>query len=168
MQKNKRPHRQKRDVLYFGLSGIPQYFVPQIRVQYNKSKLYLGKVTTAKEVADFIRKTYGKGQIELQEAYVILYLNAANEIIGYYKHTIGGITQSILDPRIVFSVAVTSLSTSIIISHNHPSGKVTPSPEDEQLTKQIQQAGMLLKIRLLDHVIVTKNDYYSFNDHNKL
>lgn len=168
IRKKARTYKQDKEILYFGLAGIPKNFVPEIKVRYNKGKVFLGKVTRSEEVATFIRKTYGDGEIELQEAFVILYLNTANEIIGYYKHTKGAIAATIVDTRIVFSVALQCLATSMILSHNHPSGNIQPSEADIRLTNKLEQAGELLEIRVLDHVIVTKNNYYSFADHGKL
>jgi DNA repair protein RadC len=166
--KKSRKYMPKQDVIYFGLAGIPKNFVPELKVRYNKGKLFLGKVTRSEEVATFIRKIYGDGEIELQEAFVILYLNTANEIIGYYKHTKGAIAATIVDTRIVFSVALQCLATRIILSHNHPSGNIQPSEADLHLTNKLEQAGELLEIRVLDHVIITKNNYYSFADHGKI
>lgn len=167
-KKNFTKYPQNQDVIYLGLAGIPKDFIPELKVRYNKGKLFLGKVTQASEVANFIRKIYGAGEIELQEAFVILYLNTANEIIGYYKHTKGAISATIVDTRIVFSVALKCLATKIILSHNHPSGNIQPSDADIKLTDKLEQAGNLLEIQILDHVIVTRNNYYSFADHGKI
>jgi hypothetical protein len=73
--------------IVFGLGLIPKQGVPEIKICYNRStKIFLGKVNTSKEVADFIRKTYSRGILQLQEEFNVLYLNRANEILGYYKH----------------------------------------------------------------------------------
>jgi DNA repair protein RadC len=170
MNKNRKNkvYKQTPDVLYLGLAGMIDNYIPELKVSYNRGQQFLGKVSKADEVADFIKKTYGKGQIELQEAFVVLYLNTANEIIGYYKHSKGAINATLVDSRIIFSVALNCLAVSIILSHNHPSGNIKPSSADIALTDKLQKAGEVLEIKVLDHVIVTKNDYYSFVDHGKL
>lgn len=165
---NSKTYKPKTDLLYFGLGAVVKNIIPELKVSYSRGKQFLGKVNSASDVADFIRTTYAKDQIELQEAVVILYLNTANEIIGYYKHSVGVINATLVDVRIVFSVALRCLATSMIVSHNHPSGSLKPSKMDIELTEDLAKAASTLQIQLLDHVIVTKYDYYSFADHNKL
>lgn len=160
-----KPYKIQNDIIYSGLGGVPKDFIPEIKVYYNRGKLFLGKVSKSNDVADFIRKIYEKGSIQVQEAFIVLYLNQQNEIIGYYKHSKGAISATIADQRIIFAAALTSLSTSIILAHNHPSGNTQPSEVDIKLTLKIQQTGKLLDINVLDHLIVTKSNYYSFADH---
>jgi len=156
---------QGHEVIVFGLGLIPKEGVPEIKVRYNRSqKIFLGKVTSSKDAAEFIKRVYPKGTIELQEAFVVLYLNRRNEILGYYRHSVGGITGTVADPRIIFATAVTSASVGIIVAHNHPSGNLSPSQADIDLTRKIKEGGKLLDIQLLDHLIVTKTGYYSFAD----
>ena len=80
----------------------------------------------------------------------------------------GGINQSVVDLRILFKNALEHLATGIIIAHNHPSGNLKPSSEDLKITKQIAEAGKILNIQLLDHLIITQNSYLSFADENLL
>lgn len=151
--------------MVFGLGAIPKPGVPEIKVRYNRTrKAFLGKVTSAKDAAEFLRKVYTRGSIELQESFIVLYCNQMNEIIGYYKHTTGAINATIADVRIILGTALSSASTSIIIAHNHPSGNLKPSNADLQLTKKVKDAAKLLDIALLDHVIITKKSYLSFAD----
>lgn len=156
---------ENKETIVFGLGLIPKDGVPEIKIRYNRSrKVFLGRVTNSKDAADFIRKVYPFGSIQLQESFVVLYLNRRNEILGYYKHSVGGITGTVADPRIIFATAVTSASVGMILAHNHPSGNLTPSQADIELTRKIKEGGKLLDIQLLDHVIVTKTGYYSFAD----
>ena len=113
-------YKPQADILYFGLGGLPANFIPEIKVNYNRGKLFLGKVSKSDHVAEFIRNVYQAGTIQLQEYFIVLYLNQQNEIIGYYKHSVGAINATIVDQRIVFAVALKSLATSIILAHNHP------------------------------------------------
>ena len=159
-----KPYKIQKEVIYSGLGGIPKDFIPEIKVRYNRGKMFLGKVKNSDDVASFIRKTYGQGKIQLQEAFIILYINQQNEIIGYYKHSVGTINATLADVRIIFAVALASLSIGIILAHNHPSGNTKPSEGDIELTEKMSEAGKLLNIKVLDHVIITKNSYYSFAD----
>ncbi|MCU7613613.1 DNA repair protein RadC [Chryseobacterium sp. GMJ5] len=98
------------------------------------------------------------------EEFWALFLNQSNKVIHIAQLTQGGINQSIVDIRILFKTALEHFSTGIIISHNHPSGNLKPSKEDIDITKKIKEAGALLNIQLLDHLIITQNSYISFAD----
>jgi hypothetical protein len=148
------------------LGSIIDVDVPEIKIRYNRStkKKFLGRIQSAYDVAAFLRKTFLRGEVQLQEQFIVLYLNQGNEIIGYYKHTKGGINSTVADIRIILSVALKASAVSIIISHNHPSGNTKPSDADIQLTKKMQEAAKVMDINILDHVIVTKDSYHSFAD----
>lgn len=151
------------------LGETPEIDVPELAVSYTRSgKRQFGKITSSKDAADFIRNTFGEGQVELQEQFIVLYLNQANEIIGYYKHSKGAINATVADIRIVLATALKALAVSMVIAHNHPSGNLKPSRADEQLTDKIKQGSSLMDVKLLDHIIVTKEGYYSFADEGLL
>lgn len=102
------------------------------------------------------------------EEFWALFLNQSNKVMHIAKLTQGGINQSIVDIRILFKTALEYFSTGIIISHNHPSGNLKPSLEDINITKTIREAGNILNIQLLDHLIITQNSYLSFSDEGLL
>jgi DNA repair protein RadC len=158
-------YQPEKETIFFGLGLIPKEGIPEIKIRYNRSsKTFLGKVTNSKDSYDFLKKVFDKNTIQLQESFVVLYLNRANQILGYYKHSVGGIAGTVADPRIIFATGVASASSGIILSHNHPSGNLNPSQADIELTRKIKEGGKLLEIQLLDHVIVTRASYYSFAD----
>lgn len=160
-----RKYPQRNESIVFGLGLIPKEGVPEIKIRYNKSrKGFLGKVTNSKDSFEFLRKVFDRRTLQLQESFVVVYLNRANQILGYYKHSIGGITGTVADPRIIFATGVASACSGIILSHNHPSGNLNASQADIDITKKIKQGGKLLEIQLLDHLIVTKTSYFSFAD----
>lgn len=151
------------------LGEIPELNIPELSVSYTrKNKNQFGVVKSSKDAADIIREVFPKDEIELQEQFIVLYLNQSNEIIGYYRHSKGAINATIADPRIILAAALRSLCVSMIIAHNHPSGNLKPSRADEDLTKKIREAAKFMDIRLLDHVIVTKDGYYSFAEEGLL
>jgi len=100
----------------------------------------------------------------LHEEFYVLYLNNANRLLGEERISMGGLAGTIADVRIIFSYAIKYLSTSIILIHNHPSGNPKPSQLDIDQTKKIKEAGKLLDIRVLDHVIIAETGFYSFAD----
>ena len=116
-----------------------------------------------------IRRVYDEDTIGYKETFKVLLLNNANKIIGYSTISEGGLNSTLVDVRVVMQTALVSNAISIILTHNHPSGNLQPSINDDNLTKKIKSACELLDIRLLDHIIVTPYDsYYSYNDEGRL
>ena len=152
----------------FMLGSIHKEMVPELKIRFTKGKRFLGVAKESTSAADFLRKVYPISQIEIQEIVIVLYLNNANQILGYYKHSIGAITSTIIDVRIIFGVALKCLATSIIVSHNHPSGNTKPSKADLEITQNLKNGGKLLDIDVLDHIIITKKSFYSFSDEGDL
>jgi predicted RNA methylase len=146
------------------LGNIPEIVIPELQVTYDRSsgRQFLGKITSPEDVAIFIKQTFNKGEIELQEHFTVLYLNQSNSIIGYYRHSKGAINATLADIRIILGTALKCAAVSLIVSHNHPSGNFTPSRADEQLTQKLKDAASAVDIKLLDHIIVTKESHYSF------
>ncbi|MEG0926645.1 RadC family protein [Chryseobacterium sp.] len=102
------------------------------------------------------------------EEFWAIFMNNSNKVIHISQLTHGGISQSIVDVRVLFKKALEHLSTGIIIAHNHPSGSLRPSKEDINITQKIKEAGNILNIQLLDHIIVTQDSYFSFSDEGLL
>jgi hypothetical protein len=140
-----------------------EFKVREIEVTFNKDAYFFGQISNYNDVTQFIRDRILKG-IEVQEHFIALYLNQANRIIGYYHHSTGTINATMVDIEIVAAVALKTLAKAVIISHNHPSGNLQPSDADRTLTKRLKDALKLFDILLLDHVIVTRDGYYSFSE----
>ena len=102
------------------------------------------------------------------EEFWAIFLNQSNKVVQISQLTQGGISQSIVDVRILFKTAMDNFSTGIIIAHNHPSGSLKPSGEDLTITQKIREGGKILNIQLLDHLIITQNAYFSFSDERLL
>lgn len=102
------------------------------------------------------------------EEFWVLFLNNSNKVIYRDLLSKGGITGTLVDVRMLFKKAVDLLAIGIIVCHNHPSGKIYPSEADKILTKKIKDAGLILDIKLLDHLIITEKDYFSFADEGVL
>jgi DNA repair protein RadC len=102
------------------------------------------------------------------EHFYVLYLNNSNKLIQYKAISNGGLASTLVDIRILFKAALQLESTQIIIAHNHPSGNLNPSSADKQLTHKIKEAGLLLDIKLLDHLIISHNLFFSFADEGLL
>ncbi len=98
------------------------------------------------------------------EVFAVVYLNQSNKIIHFEIISSGGITGTVADPRIILRKALENKATSLVLSHNHPSGNLTPSKADTTLTDKIKNAASFMDIRILDHIIVSEAGYYSFAD----
>ena len=94
----------------------------------------------------------------------MLMLNRQNQVLGYHQISKGGMTGTIIDIRVVFQVALKACATSIIVAHNHPSGNLEVSSADRKITQNLKQAGLILEIPLLDHLILSSEGYYSMAD----
>ncbi len=105
------------------------------------------------------------GDIEREEFWAI-YLNQSNMVIRKERLSAGGITGTYVDVRMIMKEAILCNATGLIIAHNHPSGNEKPSGEDNRITEQVKKAAETLNIRLIDHVIVTSNTYYSYMDND--
>ncbi|MCU0397523.1 MAG: DNA repair protein RadC [Cyclobacteriaceae bacterium] len=98
------------------------------------------------------------------EEFWVIMLNRANRLLKKHQISLGGVHGTVADPKIIFKTALESLASGIIVAHNHPSGNLTPSQQDIDLTKKLKEAGKLLEIQLLDHVIIASKNYFSFAD----
>jgi DNA repair protein RadC len=122
------------------------------------------KVTSSCEVYRILKSNWNEDLIELQEQFKVVLLNRANRVLGIVEISRGGISSTMVDPKLLFSAALKSGSSFMILAHNHPSGTLAPSPEDIKLTCKLAKSGLLLDIPVLDHIILTAEGYYSFAD----
>ncbi len=121
----------------------------------------LKKITSSKAVFDIMQPIIGELP---HEEFWVLYLNNSNKVIYKAQLSKGGITGTVVDVRLVFKIAFEQNATGLILTHNHPSGKLIASEADLKITKQIKEAGKTLEIHVLDHIIITENGYLSFQD----
>ncbi len=120
------------------------------------------KITSSKMVFEIMQPIIGE---LIHEEFWVLYLNSSNKVIAKSQISKGGITGTVVDKRIVFKTAFENSATAMILTHNHPSGKLEPSDADIEITKELKLAGKQLDVRVLDHIIITENGYYSFADY---
>jgi len=123
------------------------------------------KISSSKAVFNLMQPLIGELQ---HEEFWIIYLNNSNKILYTEQLSKGGLTGTVVDVRLVFKKAIEKYATALILCHNHPSGKLQASKEDKQITQKLKQAGETLDIKVLDHLIITENAYFSFTDENLL
>jgi|TARA_R110000823_G_scaffold276466_1_gene395062 DNA repair protein RadC len=144
-----------------------RYKVNEIQISY-KGEIrspFWQIIGCSKDAANILYEQWNKNTIAVQECFKVVLLNNSNKVKGIYNLSQGGITGTLVDLRILFAVALKSLSVAIILSHNHPSGKLKASEADIQLTNKIKKAAELLDIKVLDHLIIAPDGcYLSFSD----
>lgn len=148
-----------------------EHKVNEIQISYRERPGILQSlsITNSKAVAQLLFEDWDKGTIGLQETFKVVLLNRSNKIKGIHVLSQGGIAGTLVDLRILFAIVLKSLSVSIILVHNHPSGQRKASEADQQLTQKIQQAARLFDVKVLDHIILTPDGlYYSFADNGAL
>ena len=123
------------------------------------------QIKSSKDVADIFQPLLSD---LLHEEFWILFLNRSNKVINKMKLSQGGISGTVTDVRLVMKKAIECLASGIIVCHNHPSGNLNPSESDSKITQKIKEAGNLMDIQILDHLIISDKDYYSFADNGLL
>lgn len=121
-------------------------------------------VTSPEEAVSVLRTIWDEDTIQLKEEFVVLLLNNAKKCLGWSKISSGGGTATIVDPATIYQIALLANANSIIVAHNHPSGNLNVSQADKTLTRRIRESGDLLGIRVDDHIILTIDNYLSFQD----
>jgi DNA repair protein RadC len=143
-------------------------FIPEFKIGLKKKGSFeeMFPVERPENAADFCRKCFDSDMIDWKEEFIVIALNRANKAIGFYKISSGGITGTVADPRVIFQFALLCNASTIILSHNHPSGNKKPSEGDREITHKVAEVGRLLDIKVLDHIIVTSEGYYSFSEND--
>ena len=149
------------------IHSIPKE-VAEIKVSYSTTSTPKIKITSVNKAFEVLLSLWNLDTIELQEEFKVLLLNRANEVLGIYPLSKGGITGTVVDSRLIFAVALKCNATGILLCHNHPSGNLKPSDADITLTRSIKKCADFLDITLIDHLIITKNGFYSFSNEGKL
>ena len=127
------------------------------------------KISSSRDAYDLLLKNWNLDTIEHCEEFKILLMNRSNAVLGIMAVSKGGISGTVTDVRIILQAALKSNASGLICCHNHPSGNITPSASDTTITKKIKEAGNVMDIQLLDHIIISAEDsYYSFADEGLL
>lgn len=142
-------------------------YTPEVTLKKNKSDFPKVKITNSEDAVKFMRNFY-KDDIEIYESMFLLMLNRISTTIAFAKISQGGIAGTLVDIRIIAKYAIDSLSSRVIICHNHPSGNTAPSDADLQLTQRIKKTLDIFDCKLCDHIIMTEKGYFSFSDNEIL
>lgn len=143
--------------------------IPEIKVSFKGNKKDEShKIGCSKDAYEVGKHLFNKDTIEYLEEFIVVYLNAQHKTIGYFKAAIGGISACIVDPRIIMGIALKAPCTGILLFHNHPAGNLNVSRQDRDITRKLVQAGEILDINVLDHIVIGDGEYFSFADSGEM
>jgi DNA repair protein RadC len=142
--------------------------VNEVKMVYRNPQLKLRpQVTSSAQAYNILMPCFDEC-MDMQEEFWLLMLDRGNKAKALYQVSSGGLHGTVADPKLIYAAALKSLASSIILSHNHPSGQLRPSEEDIRLTRKLVEAGKFLDLPVHDHVIMTREGYYSFADNGML
>jgi len=125
-------------------------------------------IKSSSDVYEILLHYWDKDKIDLVEEFKVLFLNRSNRVLQIFSVSSGGLTGTVADPRLILAAALKVATCSMMLAHNHPSTSLKPSKADEELTSKIKFAAQFHDIKVLDHIIVSSEGYYSFADEGVL
>ena len=137
--------------------------IKEYSLTYKRKNVDIDNLSSS-NLVDSIARNIFKDFMNIYECFYIFLMDNQNNIKGFVKISQGGITGTNVDIRLIAKYAIETLATKVILVHNHPSGTLMPSREDKTLTQNVSKALELFDIRVVDHLILTEDDYYSFSD----
>lgn len=142
--------------------------VAEIQISYstNVKPSQRQKITCSKDAADLFRQIFP--DFEHREYFYAMLLNRGNRVLGYYQISVGGISGTVVDIRLILQAALKTNSSGILLGHNHPSGGLEPSDADLKITRKTKSACECMDISLLDHIIITADTYMAMSDEGLL
>ncbi len=146
----------------YQVSEIQLSYYPKFKISTRPT------ISSSRDAYEILNDKWDDGKINFVEQFKVLLLNRANRVLGIFEASTGGVSGTVADPKTIFAAALKANASSIILSHNHPSGNTKPSEADIKLTKKLKEAGSFLEIPVLDHIIITSESYLSMADEGLL
>jgi DNA repair protein RadC len=142
--------------------------LPEIKIKVTLSKGDKIKITNSQEAYDVFKDLFDANTLVWYEEMILLAVNRNNEVYAWRRISSGGTTGTVCDPKVIFSILLNCGASAFMLAHNHPSGSLFPSTQDVDITKKLVNGGEILDIRLLDHLIIGHDNYYSMADNQKI
>jgi len=142
--------------------------LPELKIKVKATKGDEFYIKNSDDIVNVLRSIFKADTLLWTEEFILVCLNRANKVIGYYKVGAGGFSGVVCDVRVIMTMALQSSASCLIVAHNHPSGNLKPSDNDRKMTDKINGACKLFDINLLDHIILTEDSYYSFAEEGQL
>ena len=133
-------------------------------VPYNQRQ----RISNSQGAYEILTNLFPENTMDYRETFIVLYLNRANQVLGYSVISQGGTSNTTVDIKMVIQTALLANASCIMLAHNHPSGNLHPSSDDNRITNRIIEAARLFDITVLDHIIITNESYYSFTDNGDI
>lgn len=133
-------------------------------VPYNQRQ----KISNSQGAYEILTNLFPENTMDYRETFIVLYLNRANQVLGYSVISQGGTSNTTVDIKMIIQTALLANASCIMLAHNHPSGNLHPSSDDNRITNRIIEAARLFDITVLDHIIITNESYYSFTDNGNI
>lgn len=161
-------HKSAGQRCYIMVHDLFNFNLAEITVNYSTKVKAADRprVSCSRDAEQLLRKVFPS--LEHVEYFYIICLNRANQVLGFHQVSKGGISGTVTDVRVIFQVAIKSCSSGLILAHNHPSGNLQPSEVDLKITRKIKEAGALLDVSVLDHIIIADEGYLSMADENQV
>lgn len=147
-----------------------QYKVCEVKLTY-KSKIKASereKILSAENAYKILLSVFDSETIQYKEFFKVILMNRANKVLGVCHILEGGLNETSADIRIIMQAVILGNASAIILAHNHPSGNIQPSMQDDQVTKRVKEIAKLIGINLLDHLIITDETYYSYSENGRI
>lgn len=146
------------------------FMVSEIKVSYRPNFKANERpiVISSKTAYEILFNNWDLGRIEMTEQFFILMLNRAKRVIGIVEISSGGFAGTVVDPKVIFSIALKCAASGLVLAHNHPSSNIKPSQADLTITRRLVEAGKILDLEILDHLILSRYKYFSFGDEGLL
>jgi DNA repair protein RadC len=138
--------------------------LPQITLKLKKGEVLNCKISNSKDSQDLFRKIWDTDSLLVCETMICIFLNRQNNTIGWFKVSQGGLSGTVIDIRLILATALNCLASGLLLCHNHPSGSLNPSEADTSMTNKLKEACKYMDINVLDHIILTEEDFYSLAD----
>lgn len=154
--------------------ALPQELnaVNELKLTYKRHEELLPfrdtELNSSKAIASFLRELFDRDDLIIRETFYAIYLDQTLRIVGFQKISEGAYDFVLVETRMIYTTALLSRATNVVIAHNHPSGTLSPSPADKKITKDIKDGLKLLNITLADHIILTETNHYSFRDDGQI
>jgi len=141
--------------------------IDKISLVRESADVFKAKIVRSDDAVRYVRDFY-PDDMNIREHFYALYMNHANNTVGYQHISMGGIAGTLVDIKFILKGALDTMATGLILVHNHPSGNLRPSKSDDTITTKVGDACKLIDVRLLDHLILTEDSFYSYADNGKL
>lgn len=142
--------------------------IPEVTLKYKSSDVIKSKIHTSTDAYECLKQMYDSDTLEYTECFIVIYLNRACNSLGWHKLSSGGTSGTIVDVKVLMATALKINAHFLILSHNHPSGNLQPSEADKAMTKKVVSAGEILDVKIIDHLIITSDGFWSFADNGAL